>query len=320
MRKIPIIVICGPTASGKTALSVALCHRLRGEVVSTDSMQIYRGMDIGTAKPTLQEREGIPHHMLDVADIWEEFDVAQYCDMARPIIEDIDRRGKIPVLAGGTGLYINTLVDNIRFSPVESDPSYRAELERFALEYGNEALHERLRQVDPESALRVHPNNRSRVIRALEVYRQSGMTISEMNRRSRQEPSPYDPCMIGLCYEDRQLLYRRIDQRVEEMIRQGLEQEVAGLWQRGWDSRWSSVQAIGYKEWKAYFEGKATCQQVMEEIQRESRRYAKRQMTWFRRDKRIQWICLDEQTTKESLLQQALAVVSAHQNRENELS
>lgn len=308
-EKISLIVICGPTASGKTALSVELAKALDAEIISADSMQVYRGMDIGTAKPTMEERQGVPHHLIDIIDPSQPFDVAQYCELARQAIADVRGRGKLPILAGGTGLYISTLVDHVELGETENDPAYRKEMESYAKEHGNHALHEMLRDIDPESYTSIHENNVHRVVRALEVYRQTGIPLSEHKRRSRLRPSPYDLCMIGLSWKDRQQLYARIDQRVDAMMAAGLQKEVEEIAQKGYNRNWSSMQAIGYKELLSALRGEMSMAQAVDTVKRESRRYAKRQLTWLRRDGRIRWIELDSSTTMEDVLRQARAIV-----------
>lgn len=287
---IPLLVICGPTASGKTDLAIALARKHGGEIVSADSMQVYRGMDIGTAKPTLWERNGVPHHLIDIRDPEEDFSVAEYTELARKVVCDIHARGKLPILAGGTGLYIHTFVNNIRMSDAAPDPALRAELEALARDRGNEHLWELLRECDPALAEKLHPNNSGRVVRALEVYRQTGIPMSEWQRRSREQPSEYRLLMIGLDCQDRQALYARIDRRVDSMMEQGLLQEASRL--RGKCGKTAS-QAIGYKELEAYFDGSCTLDEAVDRIKQETRRYAKRQMTWLRRDDRIRWLCAD---------------------------
>lgn len=308
-EKIPLVVICGPTASGKTALSVALAKELDAEIISADSMQVYRGMDIGTAKPTMEERQGVPHHLIDIIDPSQPFDVAQYCELARQAIADVCSRGRLPILVGGTGLYVSTLIDHVELGETENDPAYRAEMEAYAKQHGNHALHELLREIDPESYESIHENNVHRVVRALEVYRQTGIPLSEHKRRSRLRPSPYDLCMIGLAWKDRQQLYNRINRRVDLMMEMGLQKEVEEIAQKGYNKEWSSMQAIGYKELLAALRGEMSMAQAVETVKRESRRYAKRQLTWLRRDDRIRWIELDSSTTMEEVLRQARAIV-----------
>lgn len=289
--KIPILVVCGPTASGKTGLAVELALRRNGEVVSADSMQIYCHMDIGTAKPTAGERRGVPHHLMGFLERSERFSVADYVAVAGEAIRDIHNRGRLPIVAGGTGLYISSLVDNIAFQELEGDPAIRAELEAVARERGNEALWTMLRDCDPVLAERLHPNNRGRVIRAIEVTKLTGVPMSEHQRRARETESPYKATILGLTCSDRTLLYERIDRRVDQMLANGLVEEAKALLER---FSLTAGQAIGYKELVPYFEGKITLEEAAGDIKRETRRYAKRQLTWFRRDERVRWINVDQ--------------------------
>jgi tRNA dimethylallyltransferase len=297
-KKIPLLVVCGPTASGKTALAVELAGRLSGEVVSADSMQIYRDMAIGTALPTEEETRGVPHHLLGFLDPAERFSVADYTALAGEIIAAIHNRERLPIVAGGTGLYISSLVDNLQFAPLESDPALREELLAYAAENGNHALWERLRAVDPALATTLHPNNRGRVIRAIEVYTLTGIPMSEQQRRAREHPSPYAPQMLGLAFRDRERLYARIDARVDKMLANGLVEEAQTLMERATST---AAQAIGYKELSPYLRGEITLDEAAEAIKRETRRYAKRQLTWFRRDERIRWLFVDEYDTLPAL-------------------
>lgn len=300
MNKIPIIVIAGPTASGKTAVSIQLAKELDGEIVSADSMQIYKGLDIATAKPTKEEMQGIPHHLMSFVDNSEKFSVAQYLEKAREVISDIHQRGKMPIVVGGTGLYISSLVDNIIFDEISSNGEVRARLTKEAEEIGNEAMLRKLMKVDEETAKTLHPNNLTRIIRALEAYELSGLTMSELKRRSREEESPYNACMIGLNFHDRQKLYDRINLRVDKMAKEGMVEEAFEFYK---NERGNTVcQAIGYKELIPYFEEKATLDECLETLKRETRRYAKRQLTWFRRDERIHWIYLDETVGEKNII------------------
>lgn len=285
-----LLAVCGPTASGKTKLAVRLAQRYGGEVVSCDSMQVYRGMDIGTAKPDGTERGGVPHHLIDVADPNESFSVADYVRLARAAIEEIDARGKLPVLAGGTGLYMNAVIDHVDFAGEKSDLRLREELRALAGEKGGEALLALLRPLDPETAARLHPNDRNRIVRAIELCRATGKTMAELNAASRAAPSPYRLCMIGLCCQNRALLYDRINKRVDRMLGQGLADEVRRLLASGADAGSTAMQAIGYKELAAYLRGEESLAEAAETIKRETRRYAKRQLTWFRREPRVRWL------------------------------
>ena len=243
-----ILVIVGPTASGKTRMAVELAQRHNGEVISADSMQIYRTMDIGTAKPTKEEMGGIPHHMIDVADPEEDFSVARYVEMAARCVDDVLERGKLPIVAGGTGLYIDSLLSGRTFAPFSPDSALRGELERELAEKGGQAMLEALAQVDPEAAQRLHPNDHKRIVRALEVYRSTGKTITQHNRETQAIPPRYNALTIGLAFQDRQAMWRRIDQRVDEMVAAGLEDEVRRLLTSGISPKCTAMQAIGYKE------------------------------------------------------------------------
>lgn len=301
-QKIPLVVIAGPTASGKTAAGVYLAKQLNGEVVSADSMQIYREMTIGTAKPVPEEMEGIPHHLIDFVDPSDSFSVAEYVQLAQQKIGEIHSRGKLPILVGGTGLYISSLVDNIQFSESESDIAYREQMIALAQQEGAQALWEKLSEVDPAAAQKIHPNNVGRVARALEVYHTTGIPISVHQERSRTKPSPYALCMMALSFRDRQKLYDRINLRVSLMVQQGLEQEARQLIQKGYGA--TSFQAIGYKEMGAYLAGEETLEEACEHIRQESRRYAKRQLTWFRRDERYHWFYAEDYEDREQMYQQ----------------
>ena len=284
-----IICIAGPTASGKTALSIALAQELDGEIVSCDSMQIYRGMDIGTAKPTLEERRGIPHHMLDVADPTEDFSVSRYCNMASPIVDDILNRGKTAIIVGGTGLYMDALIRGNDFAPFPST-GRREELEELAQREGIEAVLCKLREVDPDSAARLHPSDQKRIIRALEVYLETGETITAHNEKTKQIPPRYNPVWFALEDENRQDLYDRIDSRVDFMLEMGLLEEIRALLDRGIPAKCTAMQAIGYKEFLQALSGEITVEEAAEEVKKASRHYAKRQLTWFRRNENIQWL------------------------------
>ena len=291
-NKIPLIVVAGPTASGKTKLAVEIAKRHNGEVVSADSMQIYKAMSIATAKPTEDEMHGIPHHLIDFLDIDKPFSVADYVSLARECISDIYSRGKLPIICGGTGLYISSLIDNIKFDDTGSEKSIRSRLEKEAEMYGNHYLWEKLNEIDPETASQVHENNLSRVIRGLEVYEMTGTKLSEHKAKSRQEVSPYKCCIIGIGFSDRQALYDRINQRVDIMVEHGLVEEAKYAYENLNMS--TSHQAIGYKELIPYFKGHAKLEECVEKIKQETRRYAKRQLTWFRRMDKINWVYADK--------------------------
>ena len=279
---IPLVIIAGPTASGKTALSVELARRLNGEIVSADSMQIYKFMNIGTAKPSVEERQGIPHHLMDIVHPCENFSLADYAEMAHKVIADIHRRGKLPIMAGGTGLYIDTVAGNIALGEVQGDEGVRRELEEYAKTHGNEALHNLLADCDKESFERLHVNDTKRVVRALEVYRVTGKTIGEHNRESRKAPQLYNPIRFMMGW-DREVLYDRINRRVDIMLEQGLVQEVKACLDMGLDDKNTAMQAIGYKELVQHLRGEISLEEAVEKIKMESRRYAKRQISWFKR-------------------------------------
>lgn len=289
-----ILVIVGPTASGKTRMAVELAQRHNGEVISADSMQIYRTMDIGTAKPTQEEMGGIPHHMIDVADPEEDFSVARYVEMAAQCVDDVLARGKLPIVAGGTGLYIDSLLSGRTFAPFSPDSALRGELEREMAEQGGAAMLEELAKVDPEAAARLHPNDHKRIIRALEVYRSTGKTITQHNRETQAIPPRYDALTIGLAFQDRQAMWRRIDQRVDEMVAAGLEDEVRRLLTSGISPKCTAMQAIGYKEFTQALSGEMTWQEAADVVKLRSRQYAKRQLTWFGRNPNTRWIRWDD--------------------------
>lgn len=285
MNEPNLIVIAGPTASGKTALAVALAERIGGEVVNADSMQVYKYMDIGTAKPSLEERRGIPHHLMDIVEPDCAFSVAQYCELAHRCIREVQQRGKMPVLVGGTGLYIDAVVQNIQFCAFAPDLAYRAGLEA----EDSAVLYERLKQVDPDSAGRIAPADRKRLIRALEVFHTTGRTMSWHQAQSRAAQSPYRARVFGIA-TDRAELYERINKRVDGMMAAGLEEEVRRLLEMGVPPAATSMQAIGYKELAAYLRQDCSKEQAVEAVRQNSRRYAKRQLTWFRRNADMLWI------------------------------
>ncbi len=291
--KIPIVAVVGPTASGKTALAVELCKAFNGEAVCADSMQIYRGMSIATAKPAPEEMEGVPHHMVDFLSPEERYSVSDYCKAAEACIRDINSRGRLPVLVGGTGLYIDSLLNNIRFTESDTDLELRQRLNKRAETEGAEVLLAELMKIDPESAAGLHPNNVKRVVRALELYYSSGKTMTQQIEASRKTPTPYEACVLFLTAEDRQFLYGRIDRRVDEMLKNGLEAEAREALSGGLGA--TARQAIGYKELAPYFSGEVTLEQAVEKLKRETRRYAKRQLTWFNRNERAHRIYIDKE-------------------------
>ena len=306
-----LICICGPTASGKTALSVALAKQLHTEIISADSMQIYRGMDIGTAKPTAEERQGVPHHLLDVCAPGEAFSVARYVELADTAAQDILSRGMVPVVAGGTGLYMDALIECSTFSGDETDLSVREKYQRMAAEQGNEAVHACLAKVDPEGAERLHPNNLKRVIRALEVYEQTGMTIDAFNRLHKRPAPKYAALKIGVCPAERQTLYDRIDRRVDQMLADGLLEETKHLLDRG-ALTGTAAQAIGYKELLGYLQGEAPLEDCVALLKQRSRNYAKRQLTWLKRDDNIRWIYYNNGEGLPAIFQEATKYLQNH--------
>lgn len=312
-NQIKLLAVVGPTASGKTALSVKLAKELNGEILCCDSMQIYHRMDIGTAKPTLEEREGVVHRLFDFIEPDLPYSCADYVRDAMKEVETVSKNGKLPILCGGTGLYLDSLLRGGNFEETVTDPKLREELNAYAEEFGNGALHERLRAVDPESADAIHENNVRRVIRALEIYMTTGMTKTEADVRSRRFESPYDATVIGLRFDDRELLYRRIDTRVDRMLEDGLLEETERLMKEGvFDRNSTAAQAIGYKELLGYLRGDSTLDESVELLKRATRRYAKRQMTWFSAKDYVRWITLDrdgEMRSAQDLLDEALRMI-----------
>ncbi len=306
-----LICICGPTASGKTALSVALAKQLHTEIISADSMQIYRGMDIGTAKPTAEERQGVPHHLLDICAPGEAFSVARYVELADAAAQDVLSRGMVPIVAGGTGLYMDALIECSTFSGDETDLSVREKYQRMAAEQGNEAVHACLAKVDPEGAERLHPNNLKRVIRALEVYEQTGMTIDAFNRLHKRPAPKYAALKIGICPAERQTLYDRIDRRVDQMLADGLLEETKCLLDSG-ALAGTAAQAIGYKELLGYLQGDAPLADCVALLKQRSRNYAKRQLTWLKRDDNIHWIYYNNGEELPAILQEATEYLQKH--------
>ncbi|MBQ3529286.1 MAG: tRNA (adenosine(37)-N6)-dimethylallyltransferase MiaA [Oscillospiraceae bacterium] len=304
-----LICIAGPTASGKTALSIALAKELGGEIVSCDSMQVYRRMDIGTAKPTLEERENIPHYMLSVAEPWEDFSVGKYCQMATPIVDDILARGKTAIIVGGTGLYMDALIKGNDFAPVPST-GCREQLEQLAETEGIEAVIEKLRVVDPVSAERLHPSDQKRIIRAMEVYLETGETITEHNRKTQLIPPRYEPVWFALEDADRATLYERIDRRVEVMLEQGLMAEIEHLLDAGIPEKCTAMQAIGYKEFVDVIRGRSSIETATALVQQSSRKYAKRQLTWFRRNSAIHWLTREENDGVAQILAKARQILT----------
>ena len=314
-NKIRLLAVVGATASGKSALALSLARQLDGEIVSCDSMQVYRRMNIGTAKPTAEEMREVPHHLIDVVDPCETFSCADYVRMASEAVGEISARGRLPILCGGTGLYLDAFLRGGGFEETEGDPTLRQTLLAFAEQYGNHALHQRLAEVDPESAAAIHENNVKRVVRALEIFESTGMTKTEADRRSRLFESPYDATVIGLRYEDRQVLYERIDCRVDRMLADGLEAETASLMREGvFERNATAAQAIGYKELLGYLSGVQPLEEATEALKRATRRYAKRQITWFGAKDYVKWINATEDGNAlplEVLTERAINLVGA---------
>lgn len=284
-----LIVVVGPTASGKTALAIDLAKAVNGEIVSADSMQIYEGMDIATAKPLPEELAAVPHHLIGFVPVETPFSVADYAVLARTAINEIMNRGKIPILCGGTGLYVKAIIDNVQYSEtIPSDELLRERLRLFAEQKGNDALWKRLETIDPETARRIHPNNVGRVIRAIEVMEVSGRSIREHEADSRREPCPYHVIELGLRYQDREKLYQCINKRVDKMVEMGLPEEVKTAREKGLTA--TAAQAIGCKELYGWLDGDETLAEALERLKQSTRRYAKRQLTWFGADKRVHWI------------------------------
>ena len=304
--KKPLIILTGPTAVGKTKLSIELAKAVNGQMISADSMQVYRHMDIGTAKIRSEEMQGIPHYLIDVLDPWESFDVVRFQTMAKEALEKIYAAGAIPIVVGGTGFYIQALLYDIDFDENDSETDYRTELQAFADLHGSEALHDRLRQVDEISALMIHPNNVKRVIRAFEFYHQTGTRISEHNETQRQKESPYRFVYFVLD-DERERIYRRIDQRIDQMLDQGLVAEVKQLRDMGCTRDMVSMQGLGYKEILAYLDGKCTLEEAVYILKRDTRHFAKRQLTWFRREQEVRWIERQEYPDEAAMLQAMLA-------------
>lgn len=300
-NKTKIIIIGGPTATGKTNLSINLAKEFNGEIISADSVQIYKKLDIGSAKPTKEEMAGIPHHMIDIISPDESFSVCDFVSRAKDCIEDISSRGKLPIIVGGTGLYISSFVDNVNFTEEKTDYTLRKKLMEKVEEDGAEALHKELYKIDPKSAIRIHPNNIKRVVRALEIYYTTGKTMTEQNALSKTVPSPYAFKMYALS-SSRELIYERINKRVDIMVNNGLFEEVSSLLDEGITRDMQSMQGIGYKEIVSYFEGECSKEEAIDLVKQNSRRYAKRQLTWFRRDERYTWLDISENIDTKSLI------------------
>ncbi len=298
-----VLAVAGPTASGKTWLGIELAKKYGGEVISADSMQIYKGLDIASAKPTKEEMQGIPHHLIDFLDRGTGFSAADYVKLANEKIQDILSRGKLPIIVGGTGLYIDSLLDNVKFTEQENDEEYRKKLYEKAETQGKDVLYAELAEKDSDAAAKIHMNDIVRVVRALEVIHVTGRKISELNAESRLEESPYDSLILGLNCSDRQMLYDRINQRVDKMMESGLVQEAREVWEKG--GLKTAGNAIGYKELIPCFSGESELEICIDKIKQETRRYAKRQLTWFRRNDRIKWIIYDDFSQKCEILEKS---------------
>lgn len=307
-KKIFVVVVCGPTASGKTDLGVRLAQRLDGEILSADSMQIYMGMDIASAKPSEEEKKGIPHHMMGFLEPNKAYSVADYVEAAHECIGEIDARGKLPLIVGGTGLYISSLINNIKFDDTGSDSAFRAEMKRFAEENGNEALWERLKREDPKTAAKLHPNNLNRVIRALEVFYISGTTISEAQEKSRAEESPYEVYYLMPDYA-REELYQRIDSRVDKMLEMGLLEEAREFFTHS--DYITSSQAIGYKELKPFIDGDKSLEECAARLKQATRNYSKRQLTWFNKIEGLHRLSVSGTISDEQVLETAADILNS---------
>lgn len=301
MEQKPLVILTGPTAVGKTALSIQLAKRISGEIISADSMQVYRTMDIGSAKISSEEMQGVPHHLIDVMEPEEAFHVVIFQRLARKALQGIYDRRHIPIITGGTGFYIQALLYDIDFTENEDSADLRSRLEELAQNGGGEALHQLLRQMDPESARLIHPNNKKRMIRAIEFYELTGTRISEHNETERQKESPYQFCYFVL-NDDRDKIYTRIDARVDQMLKEGLLEEVKALQKRGCTKDMVSMQGLGYKELLEYLDGKSTLEEAIYLIKRDSRHFAKRQLTWFRREKDVIWLEKEQLGDQEAIL------------------
>jgi tRNA dimethylallyltransferase len=308
LKKPKLLVLVGPTAVGKTKLSLELAHKYNCEIISGDSMQVYRGMDIGTAKISVEEQEHIPHHLIDILEPNESFSVAAFQQLAGDLIAEIHSRNKLPFIVGGTGLYIESLCYNFQFSEAASDEPFRQEHAQFLEQFGEQALHDKLKQVDPVSAQRLHPNNTRRIIRALEILHVTGTTLSaQLAGQTRQ--SPYDLCIIGLTM-DRALLYKRIELRIDQMLNEGLVEEVRQLLDRGFSKELVAMQGLGYKEIISYLEGECSLTEAITLLKRDTRHYAKRQLSWFRHMKDIHWIDVTKFTNFSTHLQAINAIIA----------
>lgn len=307
MERKKLVVIIGPTAVGKTKLSIDIAQKLNGEIISGDSMQIYKGMDIGTAKITPEEMEGVPHHLIDIKEPDDDYSVAEFQETARPLIDEIMDKNKMPMIVGGTGLYIQSVLYNYQFTESPSDPEFRKRLELELNQKGEQAIHELLSQVDPESAKMIHPNNTRRVIRALEIYHCTNIPMHEHLKQQENELL-YDVALIGLTM-DREVLYQRINQRVDIMVENGLLKEVKILYDKGLRNT-QSIKAIGYKEIYDYFDGKVSYEEAVNQLKQNSRRYAKRQLTWFRNKMDVKWFDMTPPINEEQKVDEIFSYIA----------
>lgn len=307
MKKIPVIAVVGPTASGKTSLSIEIAKHFSGQVVSADSMQIYEKMNIATAKPTDDEMQGVPHHLIGFQPIDKKFSVAEYVTLAKECIEKIHNQGDLPVVAGGTGLYVDSLLQNIQFSKEEGNNEFRNELIEMFDQKGAEFMLEALREIDPQTAEKLHLNDKSRIIRALEIYKATGKTMTEQKILSREEESPFEVLYIGINYRDRNVLYDRINRRVDIMLENGLLDEAKDFYNIDADK--TACQAIGYKELAPYFNGEKSLEDCLESLKIETRHYAKRQLTWFRKNENINWVYPDDYESAEDMYKSVFVII-----------
>lgn len=315
MKKIPVIAVVGPTASGKTALAVKIAQRFNGQIVSADSMQIYKGMDIATAKPTPEETGGIKHFLIDFLPTDIRFSVADYVSAAQKCITQINSEGFLPIVAGGTGLYVDSLLQNITFCEQKTDDAVRKRITEEYESLGGEKMLLRLQSIDPETAARLHPSDKSRIVRALSIFESTGITITEQNKNSKLSEPPYDVCYIGINYRDREKLYSRINARVDIMLQNGLLEEARSYFDLSKNT--TASQAIGHKELAPYFKGELELSECIENLKRETRRYAKRQLTWFRRNESINWVYPDDYENTDEMLK-AVAKIAENFLRSSE--
>lgn len=310
MSKIPIICVVGPTASGKTALGIGLAKALDGEIVSADSMQVYKGMPIAAAVPTDDEKENIPHHLMEFLEPEYQLTVAEYTRLAHKKIEEIKNGGKVPIIVGGTGLYVDSLVNNIRFTDEEFSPETREKYEKEYDKNGGEQMLNRLREIDPDIAEKLYANDKKRIVRAFEIYENTGITMTKQYENSREIPSPYDTVFIGINYKNREILYERINKRVDLMLENGLLEEARKFYEKSGQS--GGFQAIGHKEFYPFFKGEITFEEAVDRLKQQTRRYAKRQLTWFRKNEKINWIYADQ---SEDVLGEALKIIGREQQK-----